>query len=189
MVATRHSNPHSPNATDAQQSGPWAEDELTSRYAPDQLRALSSAHASRAVERGPQSTPAPRRHVRHDSQATPTPRPTRVRLTSQRPQVSARPAAIGGEATRLAPPIPLAALASPRPAAPAPSAGLEPEPSRELFMPPLAATSFDPLGLELPELVRDPRTWMGNTQRALALVVITGCCTLLALLYFGGFLP
>ena len=176
MVATRHSTPHSPDATDTQQSNPWAEDELTPRYAPGQLRALSSAHASRAVQR----TAAAARPTRHDSQPT----PTGVRLSSQRARSTpVRPAAIGGEPSHLPPPIPLAALASP-----APDAGRPSEAAPELFIPPLAATSFDPLGLELPELVRDPRTWMGNTQRALALVVIAGCCTLLLLLYFGGFL-
>lgn len=179
MVATPHSNPHSPVATDAQQSNPWAEDELTARYAPGQLRALSSAHASRGLQS--KAAISSRRPVRRDSQPPLT--PTGVRLTSQRPQPAAlRAAAISGEASQLPPRVPLAALATSE-------AGRQADASRELFLPPLAATSFDPLGLELPELVRDPRTWMGNTQRALALVVIAGCCTLLALLYFGGFLP
>jgi len=192
MVSSKHPNPFSPNATDTEQFNPWADEELTPRYTPGQRRALSPARDARPAREPRRSALQPTaagssRSTRHDSQPT----PTGVRLTARRASARAQGAADSGRpaGSRLAPPIPLAALQpGAAPAAGQPAAQAAPAVPPELFVAPLVAARVDPLGLELPELLRDPRAWMANTQRALALVVIGGCCTLLALLYFGGFL-
>jgi len=203
MVSSKQSLPFG-SAADPQ--NPWPEHEKTPCYAPGQLHAL----ASEPPQPGGLQPPAA---AHRTAQAT----PTGIRLSARGAAARAAAQGRNGGTLRT-PPIPEAArlIRSSAPA-PAPGAhtrdpharvrtsetralspGLAPtarasgagvsSTSSRARVQPRTAAGIDPLGLELSALRRDPRSWMGNTERALALVAILGGVTLLALLFFGGFL-